>query len=227
MDTPPALAFDVYGTLVDPIGISRQLEEHLDDERAALVAEVWRRKQLEITFRLTAMQAYRDFEWCTRRGLDYALAHAGCELDDRAKDALLERYAQLEVFPDVTAGLDALREAGLDMVVLSNGSPTMLDELLSSTGLGTYFRRCLSADEVRTYKPSPAVYLHAARHLARPPGEVMLVSSNPFDVIGAEAAGLRAAWVDRNHGQFEADGRPPELVVDSLTSLASALTSTG
>lgn len=223
MSTPVALAFDVYGTLVDPIRIWKQLENHLPHSEALQVAEVWRRKQLDIAFRLTVMGKYRDFEWCTRKGLDYALADTGQQLDDAKKDALLSQYADLDVFADVIPGLELLQSAGHKMVVLSNGSPAMLDSIMTCTDLGKYFDACISVDEVKVFKPAPRVYLHAAELLRRSPGEVRLVSSNPFDDIGAEAAGLRAAWVDRTHGVFEADGTPPDIIVKTLTELAEVL----
>lgn len=223
MTTPTTLAFDVYGTLVDPAGISKRLEAFLPRDVAVQVTEVWRRKQLEITFRLTVMGTYQDFGWCTQRSLEYALAQAGQTLDPAATADVLAAYADLDVFPDVVPGLNLLQEQGHALVVLSNGSPGMLEALLTNTRLGGYFDRCFSADEVRVYKPAPQVYLHAARELGRSPTEVLLVSSNPFDDIGAEAAGLRAAWVDRTQGIFEADGTPPSLHVQTLTALADAL----
>lgn len=223
MTSPPTLAFDVYGTLVDPVGISNRLEAFLPHDDAVRVAEVWRRKQLEITFRLTAMGTYQDFAWVTLRGLEYALMLAGARLDASATSEVMAAYADLDVYPDVVPGLELLREQGHALVVLSNGSPAMLEPLLSRTRLAGYFDRCFSADEVRAYKPAPRVYLHAARELGRPPEEVMLVSSNPFDDIGAQSAGLRAAWVDRTHGIFEADGVAPHLHVETLTELADTL----
>lgn len=223
MNSPLALAFDVYGTLVDPLRIWKELERHFPLADATRIAEVWRRKQLEITFRLTAMGKYEDFEWCTRKGLDYALAATGQGLEAAAKDALVAGYRDLEVFDDVVPGLQGLAQAGHNMVVLSNGTPAMLDAVLDAAGLGTYFSTVISVDEVRVFKPSPAVYLHAAQRLGRAPDQVCLVSSNPFDDIGAEAAGLRAVWVDRTQGLFEADGSPPDTVVTTLTELADAL----
>jgi len=222
MPEPEALAFDMYGTLVDPVGIGEQLKRYLPEE-AHKVAEVWRRKQLEYTFRLTSMERYEDFELVTRKALDYALAVVGRELEPDQKDALMARYDDLERFADVEPGLERLKEAGHEMVVFSNGTPRMLDALIDATGLRPYFQGLVSADEVRAYKPSPKVYRHAARRLGRPIGEVRLVSSNPFDDIGAEAAGMRAAWVDRSGGLFDTLGPPPEIVVGSLTELADAL----
>lgn len=222
MSAPEALAFDMYGTLVDPIGIRKQLEEYLPDG-ALNVAEAWRQKQLEYTFRLTVMERYEDFEQVTRKALDYALAAAGQELTPEQKDALMARYDDLERFVDVEPGLEMLKEAGHTMVVFSNGTPRMLEALVDAAELRPYFQGLVSVDEVKAYKPSPKVYRHVARLLERPIGEVRLVSSNPFDDIGAEAAGMRAAWVDRSGGLFDTLGSPPEIIVGSLTELAGAL----
>jgi 2-haloacid dehalogenase len=219
---PEALAFDMYGTLVDPVGISKQLERYLP-EQALRLAEVWRQKQLEYTFRLAAMERYEDFEQVTRRALDYALAVVGRELRSEQKDALIAQYNDLERFPDVGPGLERLKEAGHAMIVFSNGAPQMLQALMDAADLHPYFQGFVSVDEVKTYKPSPKTYRHAARRLGRPIGEVRLVSSNPFDDIGAEAAGMRTAWVDRSGGLFDTLGSPPEIVVGTLTELADAL----
>ncbi len=222
MPEPEALAFDVYGTLVDPIGISKQLEEYLPHQ-SLRVAEVWRQKQLEYTFRLTCMERYEDFERVTRKALDYALAGTAQVLGPEQRDALMARYDDLERFADVEPGLQRLKEAGHAMVVFSNGAPRMLDAVIDAAGLRPYFQRFVSVDEVKAYKPSPKTYRHVARRLGLPIGEIRLVSSNPFDVIGAAAAGMRAAWVDRSGGPFDTLGSPPEIVVGSLTELAEAL----
>jgi 2-haloacid dehalogenase len=219
---PEALAFDMYGTLVNPAGISRRLERYLP-EQAQRLAEVWRRKQLEYTFRLAAMERYQDFEQVTRMALDYALATVGRELAPEQKDDLIERYNDLERFADVEPGLERLKEAGHAMIVFSNGAPHMLEALMDSAELSPYFQGFVSVDEVKTYKPSPKTYRHAARRLGQPIGEVRLVSSNPFDHIGAQAAGMKSAWVDRSGGLFDTLGPTPEIVVGTLTELADAL----
>ena len=227
MSRPVALAFDVYGTLVDPVRIWRKLEEYLPHQEAVRVAEVWRRKQLDIAFRLTVMERYETFSWCTRKGFDFALRETGQHLDEKQRDDVLAQYADLEVFEDVVPGLDLLASQGHELAVLSNGDPGMLDAVLTQSGLGGYFQHVISVEEVQAFKPSPRVYRHAAQRLSREPGEVCLVSSNPFDDIGAEAAGLRAAWVDRTGGIFEADGEPPEIIVTSLSQLAAVLDGPG
>lgn len=222
MSAPEALAFDMYGTLVDPVGISKQLERYLPEE-ASRVSRVWRQKQLEYTFRLTAMGRYENFERVTRKALDYALAAAGRELGAQQKAALLAHYNALERFADVEPGLQRLKEAGYEMIVFSNGTPRMLEALMDAAELRPYFQGLVSVDEVKTYKPSPQTYRHVAKRLGRPIGEVRLVTSNPFDSVGAEAAGMQAAWVDRSGVPFDTLGPPPEIVVGTLTELADAL----
>src|SRR4051812_11312586 len=120
--TPEVLAFDVYGTLVDPIGIARALAAIVPTD-ATRIAEIWRQKQLEYSFRLTVMERYQDFEWVTARAFEYALAVTGVTLDAQQRAAILAQYDNLAPFPEVEAGLQALRAANVPMVVFSNGSP--------------------------------------------------------------------------------------------------------
>lgn len=222
MPASEALVFDMYGTLVDPIRIWKQLEWYVP-EAAPRVAEVWRQKQLEYSFRLTAMERYEDFEQVTRKALNHALALAGRELGEAQKDALMAQYNDLEMFPDVEPGLRRLQESGHTMSVFSNGSPRMLESTMDAAGLRPYFRGYISVDEVQAFKPSPRTYRRVAERLGRPIEEVRLVSSNPFDDVGAEAAGMKAAWVNRSGGLFDWLGSPPEIVVDSMTELADVL----
>lgn len=219
---PEALAFDMYGTLVDPIGVSEALAEHLP-VNALHVAEIWRQKQLELSWRITLMERYEGFETLTRKALEHALAAVGSSLDAGQKEALMARYRQLERFPDVIPGLERLRDAGHVMAVFSNGNPSMLAATMCSAELDPYFDAVISIEEVGRYKPAPAGYRHVASRLGRPLEGVRLVSSNPFDDLGAEAAGMKAAWVNRSGGLFDPLGPPPEIVVETLTELADAL----
>lgn len=217
-----ALAFDMYGTLVNPIRIWQQLEQYIP-QNGIRVAELWRQKQLEYTFRLTVMERYEDFEQVTRKALDYALDAFGHSLQAEQKQQVMAQYNDLERFPDVEPGLERLQAMGYTMVVFSNGSPSMLGPLMKAAGLEKYFSGFVSVDEVRVYKPSPKVYQLAAQKLGRPIGEVRLISSNPFDVIGAMNAGMQAAWVDRSNGLFDTLGSRPEMVVGTLIELADRL----
>lgn len=216
-----ALAFDLYGTLVDPIRIWKHLARLLPHD-AQRIAELWRQKQLEYTFRLTVMERYEDFEQVTRKALDYALTATGHELETQEKQALLAQYNDLERFADVEPGLERLKAAEYHMVVFSNGSPAMLAALMEAANLSAYCAGFVSVDEVRAYKPAPRVY--RPQRLGCPIEGVRLISSNAFDVMGAEATGMQASWVNRSAGVFDTLAPPPRSVASSLIELADLLT---
>lgn len=217
------LAFDLYGTLVDPIAISGELGRVLGDSDGGEVARLWRVKQLEYSFRLTAMGSYDDFRVVTSRALDYALAAAGASLPPRQAEELVELYDHLEPFPDAAPALRALADQGHELAVLSNGSPAMIENCLRNSGLGGFFTTRISADEVREFKPSPRVYQHAAERLGRPIGQLRLVSCNAFDSVGASAAGMRTAWINRSAAPFDTIGSQPDLSLPALDRLPAAL----
>jgi 2-haloacid dehalogenase len=219
------LAFDLYGTLVDPIAISSELGQVLGDFDGRETARLWRLKQLEYSFRLTAMGHYEDFRWVTSRALDFALAAIGASLPAGQTARLIELYDHLRPFPDAVPALRALAGLGYELAVLSNGSPDMISNCLDNSGLGGFFGQRISAGEIRVFKPSPLVYRHAARRLARPVAQVRLVTCNAFDSVGAGAAGMRTAWVNRTAAPFDTIGPQPDLAVPALGQLPAALIS--
>jgi 2-haloacid dehalogenase len=99
----------------------------------------------------------------------------------------------------------------------------MLTAIMNAASLHPYFQGSVSVDEVKVYKPSPKVYQHVAARLDRPVADVRLISSNPFDVIGAESAGMQAAWVNRSGGLFDTLAPRPTMVVGTLIELANVL----
>jgi 2-haloacid dehalogenase len=221
--TQEALAFDMYGTLVDPLRIWTQLEQYLPESIAVRVAEIWRQKQLEYSFRLTVMERYEDFEQVTRKALEYALAAVNGQLTLEQKQHLMQQYNDLALFPDVQSGLEQLQARGHTMVVFSNGTPAMLRAIMQSAHLEAYFQGFVSVDEIKVYKPSPKTYQLVANRVQRRLEEVRLISSNPFDVIGASNAGMQATWVNRSHGLFDTLGEQPPMVVATLEELVEKL----
>jgi 2-haloacid dehalogenase len=217
------LAFDLYGTLVDPIAISSELTRVLSGSDGREAATLWRLKQLEYSFRLTAMSRYEDFRWVTSRALDFALASVGVRLPDEQTRRLVELYDHLRPFPDAVPALRALTGMGFELAVFSNGTPAMIGNCLENSGLAGFFGQWISVDEVRAFKPSPAAYRHAAGRLSRPAGQVRLVTSNAFDSVGASAAGMRTAWVNRSGAPFDTIGQPPDLTVPALDQLPAEL----
>ena len=217
------LAFDLYGTLVDPIGISSELGRVLGGSDGGEAAGLWRLKQLEYSFRLTAMGRYEDFRWVTSRALDFALASVGARLRDEQVRRLVGLYDHLQPFPDTAPALRALAGMGFELAVFSNGTPAMIGNCLENSGLAGFFGQRISVDEVRVFKPSPAAYRHAAGRLSRPAGQVRLVTSNAFDSVGASAAGMRTAWVNRSGAPFDTIGAQPDLTVSALDRLPAEL----
>ena len=187
------------------------------------MARLWRLKQLEYSFRLTAMGRYEDFRWVTSRALDFALSFTGADLPGDQTRRLIELYDHLRPFPDVVPALRALAGLGYELAVLSNGSPAMIRNCLASSGLDEFFGQRISVDEVRVFKPSPVVYRHAAERLAVPISRIRLVTCNAFDSVGASAAGMRTAWVNRSAAPFDTIGTQPDLTVPALDRLPAAL----
>ena len=166
MNEPEILAFDLYGTLVDPIAIAAELGQLLGETEGREAAGLWRAKQLEYSFRLTAMGLYEDFRWVTARALDFALASMEVRLPDGQAERLVELYDHLRPFPDAAPALRALAGLGYELAVFSNGTPAMIGNCLGNSGLGEFFGRRVSVDEVRAFKPSPVAYRHAATRLS-------------------------------------------------------------
>jgi 2-haloacid dehalogenase len=217
------LAFDLYGTLVDPIAISDELTRVLGDCDGRPAASLWRAKQLEYSFRLTAMGRYEDFRWVTARALDFALASFRASLPGTQADHLVELYDHLRPFPDAAPALRALAGMGYELAVFSNGTPAMIANCLDNSGLGEFIGQRISVDDVRAFKPSPLVYQHAAGRLSRPGRRIRLVTCNTFDSVGASAAGLRTAWVNRSAAPFDTIGAQPDITVSALDALPAAL----
>lgn len=220
---PQVIGFDVYGTLVDPLEMNEHLRP-LVGERADRMSELWREKQLEYTFRRGLMRSYEDFGVCTKQALEYAATAFGVELSREEESSLISAYQHLRAFPDVAPGLEEMQRRGHTVVAFSNGVARTARALLKNAGVLEYLDDVISVDEVRTFKPAPEVYEHLARRLERPVGEVWLVSSNPFDVIGAGGAGLRTAWIQRSpDAVFDPWDFEPDLTAKDLITLAEKL----
>jgi 2-haloacid dehalogenase len=221
---PHALGFDIYGTLVDPLEMNEHLRPLVGEDLADRMSELWRAKQVEYTFRRALMRRYEDFGVCTKQALVYTSHVLGVELSEEEQEKLIEEYQTLRPFPDVQVGLEAMSSKGHTLVAFSNGVEATARTLLGRAGVLPYLEGVISVDDLRTFKPDPQVYLYLAGRLQRRPEETWLVSSNPFDVIGAKAAGLRAAWIQRSlEVRFDPWDIEPDLVAPDLEALAGKL----
>jgi len=221
------LAFDVYGTLIDTHGVVAALRAMVGD-RAQAFSQAWRDKQLEYTFRRGLMQNYADFGVCTRQALDYTCSASGIELSAAQKRELLASYARLPAFADAREGLQRLRDRDFRLYAFSNGTAAAVAALLDAAGIGDFFVDIVSVDDLRSFKPNPAVYSHFLRRADALGADAWMISGNPFDVIGAMSAGMRAAWVQRSaQAVFDPWEIQPTITVNGLTDLARQIADLG
>ncbi len=217
------LAFDVYGTLINTSGVFDSLEQMIG-EKAKLFMNTWRNKQLEYSFRRGLMNKYADFSVCTRDALEFCCKAYKVDLSLRKKDALMEEYTVLPTFPDVNDGLQNLKEPGYKLYAFSNGSFNAVSNLLINAGIIDFFDGIVSVEGVKVFKPSPLVYEYFNKQTNSTKSDSWLISSNPFDVIGAISYGMRAAWVQRSSDSiFDPWGVDPTITIHGITDLAFKL----
>jgi 2-haloacid dehalogenase len=217
------LAFDVYGTLIDTHGVMTDLEG-LAGDRATAFSLTWRDKQLEYSFRRGLMQNYETFAVCTSQALDYTCAYYRINLSEDQKKELLSIYRVLPAFDDVKEGLSRLNSAGFRLYAFSNGTADALELLLNNAGIREFFLGVVSVDDVKSFKPNPGVYSHFLRKSESTGGTAWLISSNPFDVIGAISAGMKSAWIRRSpDAVFDPWGIEPTVTVSSLVELENRI----
>jgi 2-haloacid dehalogenase len=207
---PRAFVFDAYGTLFDvhaAIGRHRAAAGP-DAER---FSEIWRAKQLEYTWTLTLAGSYLDFWTLTERALDYAFARFP-SVDKALKPKLLDAYLALDAFPDARAVLRDLKARGETTAILSNGSPRMLAAVVAAARID--LDAVLSVDAIRIYKPRPEVYALVTERFKLAPADVVFVSSNRWDVMGAATFGFRTVWINRTTMPEEYGPAPSAVLAD-------------
>lgn len=221
--TKTTLAFDVYGTLIDTNGVVEKLTEYLG-ELAPSFANTWRDKQLEYSFRRGLMQNYEHFGVCTQQALDYCCLFYQVDMNQYQKDTLLAVYKTLPAFDDVVEALIQLKASGHRLYAFSNGNEAAVEGLLVVASIREYFDAVVSVDPLKTFKPNPAVYKHFLSETNSKANEAWLISSNPFDVLGALSEGMRAAWVKRNEQAiFDPWGVEPTVTISSLLGILKAI----
>jgi 2-haloacid dehalogenase len=216
-----AMAFDLYGTLLDVRSVEAACGAVTDDP-AALVG-LWRQKQLEYSFLRTLLGRYAPFWRLTADALEHAAARLGLNLDQADRERLMDAWLRLAPYPEVPAALARLAAGGRPLAVLSNGDPPMLAAALEHAGLRARFAHVLSVDAVGAYKPSHAVYELACAAFSLSPEAILFVSSNGFDVAGAFHFGFQVAWANRAGLAADRLDQAPRLEVRGLDELAAAL----
>jgi len=213
-------AFDVYGTLVNPLEMGLHLQTMVGG-KADELSRLWREKQVEYAFRRGLMQRYEPFGVCTLQALDYALSVLQLQLSEEQIQFLMAQYQQLDAYADVVPGIESLNAQGYQCVAFSNGPEAKVRELLENAQVLEQLSDVVSVDEIKTYKPNPAVYEHLVQRTGSSRENTWLISSNAWDVMGAKSAGLSAAWIQRSDSAvFDPWGIEPDLIVQNLQQLA-------
>jgi 2-haloacid dehalogenase len=223
------VVFDAYGTLFDVYSIG-VLAEKLYPGQGAALSVLWRDKQIEYT-RLISLsdpnpegsRHYQPFWDLTRASLRYALARLGLTHTTGQEDALMAQYAQLTAFPENLGVLQALRQRGVATAILSNGSPEMLQSAVHSAGMSDLLDAVLSVDSVRQFKTTPTSYQIVTDHFGFALAEVLFVSSNAWDALGATWFGFTTLWVNRQGLPPEAIGPAPHHTGRDLTAVLQVL----
>ncbi|WJR79521.1 haloacid dehalogenase type II [Bradyrhizobium sp. NP1] len=192
--TIKAVVFDAYGTLYDVQSVAEITEETFPGY-GEMITQAWRIKQLEYSWLRSLMRRYEDFSAVTRDSLAYTLRILALDHDGAAFARIMDKYLHLDLYPDATAALAALK--GHKLAILSNGSPDMLDALVKNSGLDAVLDATISVDANKVFKPAPEAYLLVEEKLGIRPSEVLFVSSNPWDACGAKAFGFNVAWIER------------------------------
>ena len=201
-----AVLFDAYGTLFDVHSVAL-LAEQLFPGQGERLSLVWRDKQIEYT-RLVTMSGpqgehYRPFWDITRAALQHTAARLGLNMTAAAEDRLMNQYRHLSAFAENHEVLTELSRRGVVTGTLSNGDPNMLAVAVKSAGFASLLRHVISVDAVRRYKTDPAAYALGPSTLGLPARDILFVSSNAWDAIGATWFGYTTLWVNRT-------GAPPE-----------------
>jgi len=218
--TVKVFAFDAYGTLFDVFSVTALCEQLFPGKGNAL-AQLWRAKQLQYSLLRSLMGRHKDFWQLTEDGLVYASESLKLDLSSEKRKRLMEAYLSLAAFPDVKPGLKALKKQGLQLAILSNGEPRMLEAAAKSAGIYDLLDKIISVEEVKIFKPSPRVYNLGPERMKVSNAELGFVSSNSWDINGAASAGLITFWIQRSAGEPpEALGFTADQVVSAITDLA-------
>jgi 2-haloacid dehalogenase len=230
--TPPrAVLFDAYGTLFDVYSVSA-LAEQIFPGHGARLAQLWRDKQIEYTRLVTGSNHgahYQSFWSLTEAALRYAIdfiaigAHPvwaegqfSPENKDKVVHQLMNQYRHLSAFPENKTVLEQLKARGVPMGILSNGDPEMLRVAVKSAGLDALLDHLISVDAIRKYKTHPDAYALGTQTLGLQAKQILFVSSNGWDALGATWFGYQTLWVNRS-------GAPPETICPAPTRVGTSL----
>jgi 2-haloacid dehalogenase len=222
-ERPEALAFDIFGTVLDLAGsLTPRLSELLDEcgakAKATTVWPYWRlRQRIEQYQDNLLMLGHSGYLAVMRRSLLYTLRTFKVTFSESQIDDFMLAYQELEPFEDAVTGLERLA-GSFRLVMLSNGEHDYLAHL-SRNRIRIPFNEIVSVESVGQFKPHPAVYRFTAQKLNLAPGRIMMVAAHSFDILGARASGYRGAYIDRYDLPYDESPLQPDLTVEDFNGL--------
>ncbi len=211
-----AIIFDAYGTLFDVNSAAEKCKDKIGDKWEPF-ANFWRTTQLEYTWLRSLMKRHKDFWQITEDSLDKSMMVFN--IDPKMKGELLNLYKVLSPFQEVPETLKTLKEKKFKLAILSNGTPSLLIELVKSNNLSNLFDDLFSIEQVGIYKPSSKVYDLPIEKYKIKKNEVAFLSANTWDVSGAGNYGYNAIWVNRNNNIFDNLDYEPQNQIKNLSEL--------
>ena len=216
MNDIKAIVFDAYGTLFDVNSAAEKCKGKIGDKWEGF-ANFWRTTQLEYTWLRSLMKRHKDFWQVTEDSLDKSMKTFS--IDSSMKNELLDLYKKLSPYSEVKGVLSSLKEKKYKLAILSNGTPTLLNELVKSNNLGNIFDNLFSIEEVGIYKPDSKVYDMPIKKYQIKAEEIAFLSANTWDVSGGGNYGYNAIWVNRNNSIFDNLDYTPKNEVKNLKQL--------
>ena len=215
-----AIIFDAYGTLFDVNSAAEKCKDKIGGKWEAF-ANFWRTTQLEYTWLRSLMERHKDFWLVTEDSLDKSMK--AFDIDLSMKEELLNLYKVLSPYKEVPETLKTLKEKNFKLAILSNGTPSLLNELVKSNNLENLFDDIFSIEEVGVYKPSSKVYDIPIKKYHIEKTEVAFLSANTWDVSGGGNYGYQSIWINRNDNIFDKLDYKPKYELDNLNKLISLL----
>ena len=211
-----ALIFDAYGTLFDVNSAANKCKDKIGEDWENF-ANFWRTTQLEYTWLRSLMRRHRDFWKITEDSLDKTMRVFG--VDKKMKNELLNLYKVLSPYPEVKNVLESLKDRNFKLAILSNGTPALLNELVTSNNLNNLFDDLFSVEEVKVFKPDSKVYEIPTKKYNIKANQITFLSANTWDVSGGGNFGYNSVWVNRNKSKFDLLDYQPKNEVSNLTQL--------
>ncbi len=215
-----AIIFDAYGTLFDVNSAAEKCKDKVGDKWEGF-ANHWRTTQLEYTWLRSLMKRHKDFWQITEDSLDKSIK--AFNIDPSMKNELLNLYKVLSTFKEVPETLKTLKGKNFKLAILSNGTPSLLNELVKSNDLDDLFDDLFSIEEVGIYKPDSKVYDLPIRKYKIEKDEVAFLSANTWDVSGGGNYGFNSIWVNRNNSIFDKLDYKPQHEIKNLSELTKLI----